>query len=102
MSAERCNLCGAALVAPESVGAGSCWPSCDDLEFDRLVAGGMDELEACHALPWPGPRGVSPLEVIRPHVAKALELSAAEILEAADRELDEDFEPELGGEGGGA
>lgn len=46
MTAERCNLCGAALTAPESIDLGTCFPSCDDLEFDRLVEILAAELEA--------------------------------------------------------
>ncbi len=69
MSAERCNLCGAALTAPESIDLGTCFPTCDDLEFDRLVA--------AHE-----PLGESPLVIIREvlalDLAAELERSGAE------------------------
>lgn len=81
MTAERCNLCGLALVEVEAVERGVCLPSCEevaglDAAFDRLVSGGMDELEAAHALPWPGPRLVDVCEIVGTDLA-AIEAEVA-------------------------
>lgn len=75
---ERCNLCGAALVSHESIDDGACWPTCDDLEFDRMVDA-TDDLEEAFNAPWPGPRNLPPTGLMP---------------DDADEEFD------LGGEGG--